>query len=214
LKAIQLLLRPGVRIDRSGIEQLPSTGAYLISPNHQSFLDPFVVIAALPFRVVRSLFYVAASEYFRSTILTWFGRQVNLVPVDPDAGLISAMQAGAYGLRHGRALVLFPEGERSIDGTVKSFKKGASILSHHLHVPIVPVALEGVFEIWPRNRPLDWRRLLPGAGTRVKVVFGPPVQPDIASTAASQDDAYEALTRRLRDAVETMWMTAHTSRSS
>ena len=214
LKAIQLLLRPGVRIDRSGIEQLPSTGAYLISPNHQSFLDPFVVIAALPFRVVRSLFYVAASEYFRSTILTWFGRQVNLVPVDPDAGLISAMQAGAYGLRHGRVLVLFPEGERSIDGTVKSFKKGASILSHHLHVPIVPVALEGVFEIWPRNRPLDWRRLLPGAGTRVKVVFGPPVQPDIASTAASQDDAYEALTRRLRDAVETMWMTAHTSRSS
>ena len=62
-----------------------------------------------------------------------------------------------------------------------------------------------MFEIWPRNRPLDWRRLLPGAGTRVKVVFGPPVQPDIASTAASQDDAYEALTRRLRDAVETMW---------
>jgi long-chain acyl-CoA synthetase len=85
LKAIQLLLRPGVRIDRSGIEQLPSTGAYLISPNHQSFLDPFVVIAALPFRVVRSLFYVAASEYFRSTILTWFGRQVNLVPVGPGA---------------------------------------------------------------------------------------------------------------------------------
>jgi long-chain acyl-CoA synthetase len=167
------------------------------------------VIAALPFRVVRRLFYVAASEYFRSKMLTWFGRQVNLVPVDPDAGLISAMQAGAYGLRQGRVLVLFPEGERSIDGTVKPFKKGASILSHHLRVPIVPVALEGVFEIWPRNRPLDWRRLLPGAGTRVKVVFGPPVQPDTASTAAGRDDVYVALTRRLRDAVETMWLEAH-----
>ncbi len=78
----------------------------------------------------------------------------------------------------------------------------------------MPVALEGVFEIWPRNRPLEWRRLLPGAGTRVKVVFGAPVQPDTASTAASQDDAYVALTRLLRDAVETMWMAAHTSRSS
>ena len=67
LKAIQLLLRPGMRIERSGgIEQLPPTGTYLISPNHQSYLDPFVVIAALPFRVVRRLFYVAASEYFRS----------------------------------------------------------------------------------------------------------------------------------------------------
>jgi long-chain acyl-CoA synthetase len=209
LKAIQLALRPGVRIERSGIGQLPATGAFLISPNHQSFLDPFVVIAALPFRVVRRLFYVAASEYFRSKMLTWFGRQVNLVPVDPDAGLISAMQAGSYGLRQGRVLVLFPEGERSIDGTVKSFKKGASILSHHLRVPIVPVALEGVFEIWPRNRPLGWRRLLPGAGTRVKVVFGPPIQPETASTAASRDDAYVALTRRLRDAVETMWLEAH-----
>jgi len=209
LKTIQLVLWPGVRIERSGIEQLPASGAYLISPNHQSFLDPFVVIAALPFRVVKRLFYVAASEYFGSKMLAWFGRQVNLVPVDPDAGLISAMQAGAYGLRQGRVLVLFPEGERSIDGTVKSFKKGASILSHHLRLPIVPVALEGVFEIWPRNRPLDWRRLLPGAGTRVKVVLGPPVQPDTASTAASRDDAYVTLTRRLRDAVETMWLAAH-----
>ena len=74
------------------------------------------------------------------------------------------MQAGAYGLRRRRILVLFPEGERSIDGTVKHFKKGAAILSHQLQVPIAPVAITGLFEIWPRNRQLAWRRLLPGAG--------------------------------------------------
>ena len=210
LKVILLVLRPGVRIERSGARQLPASGAYLICPNHQSFLDPFALIAALPFRVVRRLFFVAASEYFGTPLLGWLARQVNLVPVDPDAGLIPAMQAGAYGLRQGRVLVLFPEGERSIDGTVKNFKKGASILSHHLQVPIVPVALEGVFEIWPRNRPLNWRSLLPGAGTRVAVVIGAPVQPASAPADASYEDAYVALTRRVRDTVEAMWQAART----
>ena len=66
-----------------------------------------------------------------------------MVVVDPDANLVPAMRAGAYGLRHGRSLILYPEGERSIDGTPRTFKKGAAILSIHLQVPIVPIAIEG-----------------------------------------------------------------------
>ena len=54
------------------------------------------------------------------------------LPVDPDANLVPAMKAGAFGLAHGKILMLFPEGERSIDGTVKRFKKGAPILAQHL----------------------------------------------------------------------------------
>ena len=54
---------------------------------------------------------------------------MNVVPVDPDTNLVRAMQAGAFGLRHGKILVLFPEGERSPDGTPRTFKKGAAILS-------------------------------------------------------------------------------------
>ena len=78
------------------------------------------------------------------------------MPVDPDANLVRAMQAGAFGLRHGRVLVLFPEGERSPDGTPRTFKKGAAILSTHLGVPIVPVAIRGVFEMWPRGKGFQW----------------------------------------------------------
>ena len=58
-----------------------------------------------------------------------------LIPIDPDANLVPAMRAGAYGLRHKRVLVLFPEGERSIDGPPKLFKKGAAILAIHTPVP-------------------------------------------------------------------------------
>ena len=116
----------------TGLENLPTSGAFIISPNHQSYLDPFMLCAMLPFRVFRNLFFVGAVEYFETPLTRWFARLANLVPVDPDSNLVPAMQAGAFGLAHGKVLVLFPEGERSIDGTVKKFKKGAPILAQHL----------------------------------------------------------------------------------
>jgi long-chain acyl-CoA synthetase len=201
IKVVRLLLRPGVKVTIDGVEHFPAKGPYVICPNHQSYLDPFFVMAALPYRLARQMFFVGASEYFETSITRWLARQVNLVPVDPDAALVSAMQAGAAGLREGRILVLFPEGERAIDGTVRNFKKGAAILGHHLPTPLVPVALTGVYEIWPRNRPLNWRALLPGAGSVVRLRVGPPITP---SGAATEEATYAASTARLRDAVASM----------
>jgi long-chain acyl-CoA synthetase len=205
LRCFAMAARLGVRFDVEGLEHLPRRGPYLICPNHQSYLDPFVILAVLPYRMARQLFFVGASEYFQSPLTRWLARQTNVLPVDPDASLVSAMQAGAHGLRQGRVLMLFPEGERSIDGSVKTFKKGAAILSHHLQAPLVPVALRGVFEVWPRNRPLAWRRLLPGSGTRVHIVVGPPVVPAPPSDTGSAEEAYVALTGRLRSAVSELW---------
>lgn len=202
LKAVRLVLRAGVKVTLTGVEHFPPRGPYLISPNHQSFLDPFFLVSMLPYRVARQLFFVGAAEYFETPLTRWLARQVNLVPVDPDAALVSAMQAGAAGLREGRILMLFPEGERAIDGSVRHFKKGAAILSQHLGVPIVPVALRGVYEIWPRNRALNWRALLPGAGTEVRLQVGVPVRPDAAERG---DQAYKRLTADLRGAVTTMF---------
>lgn len=225
LRAAIALLRPGLRIEATGLESLPARGPYLISPNHQSYLDPFVLVGCLPLRVVRQLFFVGASEYFETPLRRWFAQQINLVPVDPDAGLIPAMQAGAHGLRRGRVLILFPEGERSIDGTVRRFKKGAAILAHHLQVPIVPVGIDGVFAIWPRNRRLNWRALLPGSGTRVAIAAGAPILPDrprMGENAgkgegeagrAGTAEAYRELTARLRSAVEGLWSTARKTAS-
>src|SRR5213082_2619652 len=98
------------------------------------------------------MFFVGTSEIFGTGIRRRIARSMKLVPIDPDANLIPAMRAGAYGLRHGLGLVLYPEGERSIDGAPRIFKKGAAILSIHLQVPIVPVAIEGFFESWPRGK--------------------------------------------------------------
>jgi long-chain acyl-CoA synthetase len=206
IKFLRVVFRPGVRVEVSGLEQLPATGPLIISPNHQSYLDPFVLLSALPLRIARQLFFVGATEYFESPLTRWLAQQVSLVPVDPDAGLVPAMQAGAYGLGRGRILVLFPEGERSIDGSVKHFKKGAAILSRQLQVPIAPVAINGLFAIWPRNRPLAWRRLLPGSGARVRLTFGTPIRPAAAvDSAMPPAEAYDAITAELRRRVEGMW---------
>ena len=189
------------RVRVSGLEHVPARGAFIISPNHQSYLDPLFVSAALPYGAWRKLFYVGAVEYFETPFTRWFARIVNLVPVDADSNLVPAMQAGAFGLSHGKVLVLFPEGERSMDGTVKKFKKGAPILSQHLHVPIVPVAIKGIYELWPRNRPFNWKLMLPWSDHRITIEFGEPM-----TFAASEHHAAAAL--RLRERVDGMWRQA------
>ena len=186
------------RVHVSGLEHLPASGPLLVCPNHQSYLDPMFVCGALPYRVFRRLFYIGAVEYFETPLTKWVARTVNLLPVDPDSNLLPAMKACAFGLQHGKVLLLFPEGERSIDGTVKKFKKGAAILARHLGVPIVPVALKGIYELWPRNRAFNWSVLWPWSGHRFTVAFGPPM-----TFGGGADHSEEAL--RLRDRVDEMW---------
>ena len=192
---LALVGRPKV----SGLEHLPASGAFIISPNHQSYLDAFLVGPVLPYGAFTRVFEVGAAEYFETPLMKWIATQLNVVPVDPDANLLPAMQAAAAGLRRGRVLMLFPEGERSIDGTPKKFKKGAAILARHLDVPIVPVAINGAFEVWARRRALNWRLLLPWSRHQITVTFGQPLTP-------GPGESEEALTARLKAEVERMWL--------
>jgi long-chain acyl-CoA synthetase len=159
MRLCSLAARIGLGLRVLGRERLPKSGAFLLCPNHQSYLDAFLLLGALPYSVFRKIFFVGASEYFENAVMRWLAKKINLVPVDPDTNLTRAMQAGAFGLQHGKVLILFPEGERSIDGKIKKFKKGAPILSLHVGVPIVPVALEGAYELWPRGRAFQWKAI-------------------------------------------------------
>jgi long-chain acyl-CoA synthetase len=197
-KAVTLFSRDAFRLKVSGMEKLPE-GTFILCPNHQSFLDAPILTATLPWRVFRKVFYVGTSEIFGDGFMRSFAKFLRLIPVDPDANLVPAMRAGAYGLRHQRVLVLYPEGERSIDGTVKSFKKGAAILSHHLQVPIVPVAQEGFFEAWPRGKQFQGFHPL-------KIKVGDPIYPNPSETP---EVAYERITSELRARILEMWNELH-----
>ncbi|MGH9312701.1 MAG: lysophospholipid acyltransferase family protein, partial [Vicinamibacterales bacterium] len=215
IKLVYLFARLTCGFTVRGRRHLPARGPYLIGPNHQSYIDSFLLVAALPFRAFRHLFFVGASEYFQTPFMQWVARTANVVPVDPDANLVRAMQAGAYGLRRGKVLALFPEGERSIDGTVKPFRKGAVILSRELGVPIVPAAIDGAWDVWARSRPFNWRALAPWAGARVALEFGAPLPaPDGAAAGSSEGLRDEADTERLRAAVVAMWQQLHAGRLS
>jgi long-chain acyl-CoA synthetase len=123
-------------------------------------------------------------------------RWLRVVVLDPDANLVPAMRAGAYGLRHGRVLILYPEGERSIDGTPRIFKKGVAILSIHLQVPIVPIAIEGFYESWPRGK--SFQKFAP-----LKITFGDPIQPTLATEGTEAE--YEELSAEVKQRVAGMW---------
>jgi long-chain acyl-CoA synthetase len=203
VRALHALARLLVGLRVEGREHLPAEGTYVLSPNHQSYLDAFLLVGALPYRTFRRLFFVGASEYFESPFMRRLAERMNVVPVDPDANLLRAMQAGAFGLRRGLILSLFPEGERSPDGTPRRFKKGAAITALQAQVPIVPVALHGLFEIWPRGSGMRWGALLPWSRTRCTVRFGPPIPP--AASPEGTADRYEHHTALLKSAVAEMW---------
>ena len=197
-RLVNLFARDFFHLTVVGLEKLPKKGPYIISPNHQSYIDPAVLVAIMPFEIHRQLFYVGTSEIFGAGILKQLARSLRLIPVDPDANLVRAMRAGGYGLRHGRILVLYPEGERSIDGRPKVFKKGAAILSAHLGVPIYPVAMEGFWEAWPRGKGFQ-------KFTHLKVEVGDPVYPPDTVDPRNPEATYTALTGEVRKRVVRMW---------
>jgi long-chain acyl-CoA synthetase len=177
----------------TGRAHVPTTGPAIICPNHQSYFDAFLVVGSVPFSTLRQMFAVGAAEYYQTPFMRWFARMTNVIPVDADANLEQALRAGAAGLRMGKVLLLFPEGERSIDGELKTFKKGAPMLSAHCQAPMVPVAMDGLFRLWPRGRDLQWTNLRPSRVAPVDLSFG------ISQTAAP--GRYAEATQALRDAV-------------
>ena len=82
---------------------------FILSPNHQSYLDAPVVIACLPWQIMRDTFYVGTSEIFGSAIMRRIAESVRIIVIDPDANLVPAMRAGAYGLRKPACWFCFPK---------------------------------------------------------------------------------------------------------
>jgi long-chain acyl-CoA synthetase len=203
-RLIDLTARDLFRLRVFGLENLPVHGPFIVSSNHQSYLDAIVLAGVVPREILRNSFAVGTSDIFGRGFMRRLARWIRVIVLDPDANLVPAMRAGAFGLRHGRILVLYPEGERSIDGRPRIFKKGAAILSIHMQVPIVPVAIDGFYDAWPRGKTFI-QKFAP-----LKVTFGKPIFPPPESEAC--EDAYAKLTAELKAKIVEMWEDLRTSR--
>lgn len=182
------------RLRVEGLENLPQP-PYILCPNHASYLDAPVLTSALPWRALRHVFFVGTTEIFGAGLMRRFATLLHLIPVDPDANLVPAMRAGAHGLRAGKILVLYPEGERSIEGPPRQFKKGAAILARHLNIPLVPVAQYGFYEVWPRGTGFQGFHPL-------RIRIGKPIYPD---PNEKPEQAHDRLTTEVRNKVVEMW---------
>ena len=192
-----------MRLEVSGVENLTkadnSAPTFLICPNHQSFLDPFVLSSNYPYTIFRRIFHVGASMFFQGPIMRFISRMLRVVPIDQDTQLLKAMKAGAMGLKKGMVLNIYPEGERAFDGKLHDFKKGAAILATELNLPIVPVALDGLQNVWARK---SWK-IRPA---KVKIMIGEPIFPGsvVGGDTPVGDEGYALLMDRVRSDIERM----------
>jgi len=198
LALIRLAARALAGVTVRGAEHLPANGPFILAVNHQSYLDTFLLLSVLPYPTVRRMLLLGKTKFFEGRLVGWFATRLNITPVDADANLVQAMRVSAAVLRGGRPLLLFPEGERSIDGEIKPLRRGAAILACHLDMPIVPVVLDGPYAMWPRGR--SFQRLAP-----VAVRILPPIPPpaaDAGPVSLPFDMRTEAMTRTLHDRME------------
>ncbi len=185
------------RLEVKGLDELKKLNKpFIICPNHQSYLDGFIVPATYPYSILKDIFHVGASEFFNGFFGRNFAKLTRIVPVDADTQIMKAMKAGAIGLRHGKILNIYPEGERAFDGDLHPFKKGAAILASELDLQIVPVALDGLWKVWARNS--NKIRF-----AKVKIHFGKPLNIKQFSNLEGEEK-YEKITEHLKDTIQAM----------
>lgn len=149
----------------SGLEHVPSDGAFLLASNHVSFFDP----PALGCRVPRDLHYFARKSLFKGLLgklITAF----NSIPVDRENSDVSSFKKALKVLEKGSPLLVFPEGTRSLDGSLQAAKAGVGLIAIKASVPVLPARVIGGFEILGKG--CKW----PKIGSRLTIVYGPLLQ--------------------------------------
>jgi len=156
----------GVTTKVSGLEHVLRDGPQIIFSNHSSFADICVLAAHLPVQFR----WLAKRELFKVPFIGWHLARSGHLMID-RGDRDSAMQLlarAAERVRAGVNVLVFPEGTRSLDGTLQPFKKGVFHLALDAGVPLLPIRLLGVHRILPRGT----RRFVPG---EVKMRVGPPL---------------------------------------
>lgn len=185
-----LLWTCGISVETCGTDNIPSDGSFIIMSTHKSHFDIPVLISEVP----RQFRIVAKKVLFKIPIFGWAMRAAGYVSVDRSdrTQAFASLDAAAERVRAGMPLLIFPEGTRSPDGSLGPFKKGGFVLATKAKTLLVPVVVDGTYEILPKT---TWRTI-PG---RVRVTFGTPID----AGAYSIDDK-EKLMEDVRRAMSNM----------
>jgi 1-acyl-sn-glycerol-3-phosphate acyltransferase len=161
-----LLSRLLYRIEFEGAGNVPPSGAVILTPNHASYPDPIWITIPLK----RDVRYMAWDAIFRIPVFGPLCRFFGAFPVRIEGHDRVAYREALEHLEAGRLLVIFPEGGRTTTGRLLGFKPGAFRLALLTGTPVLPVTIDGAYEVWPPCR------LLPRLRGRIKITFHAPIR--------------------------------------
>jgi 1-acyl-sn-glycerol-3-phosphate acyltransferase len=178
-----------------GARNVPRTGPVLALSNHQSFFDPILVGLAIP-RYVR---FVHRQSLKKNRLLARVMASLRAIPIEHKGFSREGLQATLDSLAAANCVGMFPEGERTHDGTVQEFKPGIFLLLKRVSAPILPVGIAGAYAAFNRHRKLP--RLgplfLPPNDATIAVSVGEPIDP-----ARFAKRSREEMLAELREAVK------------
>ena len=144
-----LILRTtGVHVDIRGLDKLDPKQSYVLASNHQSIYDIPIVFTSLPLQ----LRIIAKDSLGRFPFLGWHLQRTGHLLVDrrnPGASILKKMAKLVSGAR---SLIIFPEGTRSVDGSVARFKGGSFLLAIDAGLPVVPISIAGSRHVMLKGR--------------------------------------------------------------
>ena len=181
-KITQVLFWLGLRGRVFGTHHVPRTGGVLLLCNHQSFFDPMLATLALP----RECSYMARDTLFENPRFRKIIEAYNAFPIKRGTADLRGIKEALRRLRGGWLVTTFPEGTRSVDGSIGEMHPGSVLLARKAGVPIVPAAIIGAYKAWPRHA----RRPRP---VPVVVAYGEPLWPE--QMAELSDEAAIAIVR-------------------
>ncbi len=158
------------RIKGEGTENLPQ-GPFIITPNHQSFFDGLFVAMFLKNKTFKNTYFYAKEKHVRNPLVRAIANRNNVIVMDINKDLKLSLQKLAAVLKEGKNIIIFPEGTRSVDGSLGEFKKLYAILSRELNVPVVPVSIQGAIKALPKGS------IIPRPWKKINVKFHAPIQP-------------------------------------
>jgi 1-acyl-sn-glycerol-3-phosphate acyltransferase len=175
----------------AGTDNFPVDGPFLIASNHASHLDPPLVGC----QVSRQMRFFARKSLWNNPTLGWWMNRVETIPVERDSGDIGAIKRVLQALKENRAIVLFPEGTRTLDGQLQKAKAGVGLMACKTGVPVVPCRVYGSFEAFGKGT------AIPRFGTPISIIFGPPIPASDYDDPSVGKARYDTAAQRIMDRI-------------
>lgn len=151
-----LMICPLMNVCVEGAEHLNPNQTYILVSNHQSIADILVAL-----HLHQSFKFIAKKELFMIPILGWSMTLAGYIPLvrgNNQSGKQAVLKAKSF-IKRGVSVLFFPEGTRSPDSEIHSFKMGAFKLAVEMNVPVVPIVIDGTYNLVPKGRRLFSRNV-------------------------------------------------------